>query len=135
MALVFSNGNGQGVMLVTVSVVFEALALIAVALRIWSRRLQKRPLVANDYLIILALVWESRKPSPCLFNDNRVGGLNSTCCHYYYRQVSPLYLSIRSCANMPFPSAVVAGGLGQHTFEVITQPQKLIVFGKVSPAK
>lgn len=56
MSLIPSTGDEQGVMLITVSAIFLALAILAVALRLWSVRLKKRSLAVNDYLIILALV-------------------------------------------------------------------------------
>ena len=46
----------QGIMLITVSAIFLALAILAVVFRLWSLRLKKRSLAANDYLIILSLV-------------------------------------------------------------------------------
>ena len=57
MAGIPSKGDGQGVMLVALSVIFLALGLIAVALRLWSRRLMKARLGLNDYLVLLAMVY------------------------------------------------------------------------------
>lgn len=37
--------------------IFGIMATIAVALRLWSRRIQKLNLMFNDYAIIMALVW------------------------------------------------------------------------------
>jgi len=36
--------------------VFAFLAIIAVALRIWGRKIQKQALMLSDYLIVLGLV-------------------------------------------------------------------------------
>ena len=52
-----SKGDGQGVMLIALSAIFLALALIAVALRLWSRRLMRAQLALNDYLVLLAMVY------------------------------------------------------------------------------
>ncbi|MCJ1264136.1 hypothetical protein MMC22_004007 [Lobaria immixta] len=93
MRLIPTTGDQQGVMLIVVSAIFLALAILAVALRLWSLCLKKRSLAANDYLIIIAL----------MFSTGLVA-VNVT--------------------------AVIAGGLGQHTVDLITQPHKLIVFGK-----
>ena len=51
-----SQGDGRRVMLVIVSAFFLALAILAVAMRIWSVRLKKRSLSRSDYVILLALV-------------------------------------------------------------------------------
>ena len=59
MGLISSSDDGQGVMLISVSSIFLALAVVAVAMRIWSSHLKKRYLNRNDYLILLALVWNS----------------------------------------------------------------------------
>ena len=56
MSLIPSAGDEQGIMLITVSAIFLALAILAVVFRLWSLRLKKRSLAANDYLIILSLV-------------------------------------------------------------------------------
>lgn len=37
-------------------VVFSSLAMLAVALRFWARRIQKLALAVNDYLMLLGLV-------------------------------------------------------------------------------
>jgi hypothetical protein len=60
-----AEGNSQGVMVVAVSAIFEAFAITAVALRMWSRRLKKASLAANDYAILLALVRQSAKCRQC----------------------------------------------------------------------
>lgn len=49
------DGNGRTVQL-TVTVLFGTLAVIAVVLRVISRRLSRVYLQVNDYMIILALV-------------------------------------------------------------------------------
>ena len=49
-------GRDPGVAQIVISVVFALLAIIAVVLRIVSRRLSKVKLQLNDYLIIVALV-------------------------------------------------------------------------------
>jgi len=45
-----------GVNLIIVDVIFFALAVVAVGLRLWARRIMKTRLCLNDYAIILALV-------------------------------------------------------------------------------
>ena len=57
MGLIPSSGDEKGIMLISVSTVFLALAMIAVAMRIWSLHLKKRPLNLNDTLVLIALVW------------------------------------------------------------------------------
>ena len=57
MGLLPSDGDGQGVVLIVVCAIFEAFAIVAVILRLWSVRLKKRSLSANDYLILFALVY------------------------------------------------------------------------------
>ena len=67
MGLIPTKGDGEGVMLVAVTSAFLALALVAVALRVWSRRLKRTALVTNDYLVLLALVCLSKDlPFICL---------------------------------------------------------------------
>lgn len=48
--------NRPGVGLIVTGAIFEALATIAVILRIWARISRKLCLRANDYLILFALV-------------------------------------------------------------------------------
>lgn len=50
------RGNPEGVKLLAVVVVFLTLAIIAVALRVWARRIKRAALQLNDYYIFLALV-------------------------------------------------------------------------------
>ena len=38
-------------------VVFASIAIVAVALRFWARRIQRLALQMNDYLIVLGLVY------------------------------------------------------------------------------
>lgn len=47
----------KGLNLVILSITFELMAILAVILRIYSRRLKKKSLQLNDYAIIVALVW------------------------------------------------------------------------------
>ncbi|MCJ1280973.1 hypothetical protein MMC26_000291 [Xylographa opegraphella] len=50
--------NSQlGISVIVISVVFESLAVIAVVLRIWSRRIQGTALVLNDFAILAALLF------------------------------------------------------------------------------
>ncbi|MCJ1379156.1 hypothetical protein MMC17_002256 [Xylographa soralifera] len=50
--------NSQlGISVIVISVVFELLAIIAVILRIWSRRIQGTALVLNDFAILAALLF------------------------------------------------------------------------------
>ncbi len=57
MGLIPSSGDEKGVMVISVSTVFLALAVIAVAMRLWSLHLKKRPLNLTDTLVLIALVW------------------------------------------------------------------------------
>ena len=59
-------GDSQGRMLIVVVTVFEAFAITAVVLRLWSRRLKKTSLLLNDYLVLLALVFMSKNNVLCL---------------------------------------------------------------------
>lgn len=56
MSLIPSTGDSRGIGLVVVCTVFLAIAIFAVSLRIWSRRIQKIPFRLNDYAIYVALV-------------------------------------------------------------------------------
>ena len=60
---------------IVVMVVFATIAITAVGLRLWARRIQKMSLSSNDYLILAGLVFTlaevgynlysaSRSPSP-----------------------------------------------------------------------
>lgn len=50
------GSSKEGTSAVVVQIVFEILAIIAIALRIWSRRLKRKSFVLNDYAAIVALV-------------------------------------------------------------------------------
>lgn len=47
--------HGAGATIVVVETVFSCLALVAVLLRIWARRLKRRKLALNDWAAIAAL--------------------------------------------------------------------------------
>ena len=51
-----SRGDSESVKLLAVTVIFLALAVIAVGLRIWARTIKRVMLQMNDYYIFLALV-------------------------------------------------------------------------------
>ena len=55
-AAVEAFAKAEGIKLLVVVVVFLALAIVAVGLRIWARRIKRSKLQWNDYSIILALV-------------------------------------------------------------------------------
>lgn len=48
--------NGTATVIVVVTVVLGFMAILAVALRLYCRRLQKLPLGGDDYCIVIALV-------------------------------------------------------------------------------
>ncbi|KAL8952039.1 MAG: hypothetical protein Q9222_002026 [Ikaeria aurantiellina] len=47
----------RAVKVIVISVVFLPFAALAIALRLWARRLKRMPLALNDYLIIAAMVF------------------------------------------------------------------------------
>lgn len=51
------ESNSAGARLILIEVVFFALAIGAVVLRIWSRRLKRRALGLDDYAVVVGLVW------------------------------------------------------------------------------
>lgn len=130
MSLIPSSGDEQGVMLVSVSTVFLGLAVIAVAMRLWSSHLKKRSLNSNDYLILLALVWTLEESKNFPPGNSRADILSRLGCYHRDRLVLLSDIRYESHVNIQ-SSATVKGGLGQHTISVITNPQKLVVFGKV----
>ena len=87
MGLIPSSGDEQGVMLVSVSAVFLGLAVLAVALRVWSRHLKKRSLNPNDYLILLALVWTLTISNIFWFSNSHAGILSRFGRYYCDRSV------------------------------------------------
>lgn len=52
------NGGKQGVKLIVVDTVFLALSFVAVSLRLWARRLRQTKLQLNDWLLLIALVFQ-----------------------------------------------------------------------------
>ena len=50
------TGNSLGITVVVLDSVFLSLAVVAISLRIWSRRMNKQTLCFNDYAIVLAWV-------------------------------------------------------------------------------
>lgn len=48
--------HGAGATIVVIETVFSFLALVAVLLRVWARRLKKRQLALNDWAAMAALV-------------------------------------------------------------------------------
>ena len=49
--------NPAGVRLIVIEALFYGLAIGAVGLRIWSRRLTRRALGLDDYAVVVGLVW------------------------------------------------------------------------------
>ena len=54
-----SQNNPQGFTILITCSVFAGLAVIAVVLRLWSRKIRKAKLCLNDYAILVALVGTS----------------------------------------------------------------------------
>lgn len=52
------NGGSQGVKLIVFDTVFLALSFVAVGLRLWARRLLQTKLQLNDWLLLIALVFQ-----------------------------------------------------------------------------
>ena len=46
----------EGIKLVVISIVFEVSAVVAVMLRLWSRKIKKKALCFNDYAVVIGLV-------------------------------------------------------------------------------
>lgn len=63
MGYIPATGDSEGIKLLVIVVVFFALALFMVALRLWARRIKKQSLVLNDYACIVALVGHSHEHS------------------------------------------------------------------------
>jgi branched-subunit amino acid transport protein len=55
--------NPKGTEWIAVETPFLLLALVAVALRLWARKLKRRTLEFNDYAILVAIVRQFR-PNP-----------------------------------------------------------------------
>ena len=82
MGLIPAKGDEQGTMLIAVSSILLALAIVAVLLRIWSRRLKRRSLVTNDYLVLLV-----SPPSQFIISFPPLPHHN--LCHPYHNQTTP----------------------------------------------
>ncbi|MCJ1350343.1 MAG: hypothetical protein MMC33_000324 [Icmadophila ericetorum] len=54
MVAIPATGDGLGIAIIAVDVVFLAIAAVAIVLRLWSRRLTHLHFTLNDYLIVLA---------------------------------------------------------------------------------
>ena len=65
MKLVAFSENPQGVLYLAICIGFQVLACIAIALRLWSRMIQKTALQLSDWAIIIALVSQNRYPQAC----------------------------------------------------------------------
>jgi hypothetical protein len=48
--------SSKGLAVIVIAVVFSALSFLLVGLRLWARRLKRRALMVNDFMIITALV-------------------------------------------------------------------------------
>ena len=48
--------DSEGIMLLSVTVIFTALAILSVGFRVWSRKILRTPLDSSDYFCFLALV-------------------------------------------------------------------------------
>lgn len=61
------EGDAAGIRLIIIEVIFFVLSIGAVGLRIWSRRLKRRPLGLDDYSVVLGLVCVpfNRDQQPC----------------------------------------------------------------------
>lgn len=59
-----SEGNSLGRSVIIVDVVGATIAVSAVALRLWARRIQKSVLNSADYTLLLALVSSIALPNP-----------------------------------------------------------------------
>lgn len=58
--------TSHAVVIIVVDVLFIVLALVAVVLRTWARRIKGRTLAFNDYAIFSALVRRTKHPASLL---------------------------------------------------------------------
>ena len=49
--------TSKGVQLIVIEFVILAIDYLVVGLRLWSRRIKRKPFEINDYLIVVGLVW------------------------------------------------------------------------------
>lgn len=52
----FSRVNSRGIALIVVESIAILLAIVAICLRIWARRIKRSVLCFNDYAVLVALV-------------------------------------------------------------------------------
>ncbi len=93
MTLIPSEGDSKGIAVCIVSVVFWTLAVMAVCLRLWARRIQKTALSLNDYAVFVALV--------SLFADSGCHLTDIILVHNYWlsRRFDAWYASCRLDAS------------------------------------
>ena len=82
----------------TLLVVFSCLAIIAVILRLWARKIQTKAFSISDYLIVLGLVSFREKRSRIGFGSLMM--VNARCSH------SPRPVLV-SMVNLPSPRRMV----------------------------
>lgn len=86
-------------------IVFTLTAVLAVALRLWARKIQKLALQTSDYLIVLGLVGVLHPaPSPSAEKQNQIfalaqSSLNLYCTsfHLTHRAVAPQQRRLTQC--------------------------------------
>lgn len=110
MGLVPARDGSNIIGILVVCNVFWVIAVIAVGLRIWSRRIKKIRLCTNDYAIFIALVSPLLAMKPTSFDLLIVPG-NLLQCGDHDMYVIYDKLQSRSCLII---AAVLAGGVGQH---------------------
>ncbi|KAI0538970.1 hypothetical protein GGR58DRAFT_466136 [Xylaria digitata] len=84
----------RGPVVIGISVMFETLAFIVVALRLWTLHLLKRRLLVHDMLLLTAFV------------------------------LTTALVALVICT-------VKYGGMGKHAVDLATEPEKLLLFGKL----
>lgn len=102
--------DSAGPLIIGLTVMFEAIAIIAVSLRFWAQRSLRRKIFAHDILIVVGLVSTSRP------------------------KTASVLIVIKVCATALSATlilAVVLGGLGQHTVELYATPWKIVTYQKV----
>ena len=59
-----ATGDSLGIAVIAIDAVFLTLAAVALALRLWSRRINGQSLCLNDYAVLLAWVYTLPYRSP-----------------------------------------------------------------------
>lgn len=105
------------VQLAAISFVTSAMAIIALALRLWSRRLQNTPLAVHDYFAMMAMLLAAGAVSVFLVGKTDLAIVHTIC----------------TIADVDL-LAGFAAGLGVHLDELLaTAPQKFALHMKVRP--